>query len=109
MQLRMNGDEVMLAISRSSKSVMGLGQQVFTRKTNKLLHFTVMAQFNAEDGGPPPMIVGPNSKTAKQVHTEFQGQCLITSNDNGWVNCKAWIEWATVFCERRYFAHTVCF
>jgi hypothetical protein len=43
MQLRMSGDEVMLAISRSSKSVIGLGQQVFARKMNKLLHFTVMA------------------------------------------------------------------
>jgi hypothetical protein len=52
MQLRMIADEVMLTITRSSKWVVGLGQQVFARKTNQLPHFTVMASFNPEGAGP---------------------------------------------------------
>jgi hypothetical protein len=98
LRFRMSG-EVMITIILSSKWGTGLGQQIFARKTNKLPPFAVLALFNAEGVGPPPMIVVPTSKTAKQVFADFQGRFVQTSADTGWVNGKAWTEWATVFCE----------
>ena len=99
MQFRMDADEVMLTMTRSTKWVVGPGQQVFSRRTDKLPHFTVMACFNAEGCGPLPMIVVPNLATAKEVFREFRGNCLIVTTENGWVNGEAWVEWATMFCE----------
>ena len=98
-QLRWNADEVMITITRSRKWVVGPGQQVFSRKTDKLPHFTIMACFNALGLGPLPMIVVPNLVSASVVFQEFRELCTVTSTKNGWVNGDAWIDWTTAFCQ----------